>query len=761
MLETKRLNIHGMTCSLCSVIIETALKPVTGLSRVSVSFATERAVVEFDGEAHPWDALWTEVRHRLGRVGFTAEDAATAAPDPEKNELRRQKRTVLISILLSFPMFLGMILGAAGFCHDSIDPNATTLVSQIIDQLRYRALILHDWRLQIVLTTPVQFWIGWRFYRGAWNALASRRITMDVLIALGTTVTYFYSLYLCLFEPTTLGWGLKNVYFETSATIITLVLLGKYLEALARGRTSRAIQALLTLGSKTARVVRDGQEADLPVDQVRIGDRVVVRPGEKVPVDGLVIEGESAVDESLLTGEGLPVDRSPGDRVLGGTMNGQGSLVFMVDRTGSQTLLARIVALVEGAQQEKARVEKLVDRISVWFVPGILAASLVTFVVWFFVIFQGDFFLLDRSIINALAVLVVSCPCALGLATPAAVMAGLGAASRKGILVRSGEALENLRRVDTIVLDKTGTLTTGKPGGREFRVVDPRWSGDSGPNPALRLAAAVEQRSHHPLAAAMVAYWNDQTQNPLPVPERLRETWGKGLSARVEGHEVLVGSEAFLVQSGVALENAEILGELKAQGLSTVLVAIDGSWAAVLGLSDTLKPGAAGMVAGLVQRGKRVVLLTGDNEPAARAVAREVGIEEVVAGVFPEGKARYVKQLQAAGRVVAMVGDGVNDAPALASADVGIAVGGGSDAAIESGDIVLLRGGVDNLPWALDAARTTGRRIRQNLLWALGYNLVAIPVAAAGLLNPVVAAAAMALSSVSVLLNSLRQVGRP
>ncbi|MFY9423134.1 MAG: heavy metal translocating P-type ATPase [Bacillota bacterium] len=716
------LRITGMHCAACARRVETSLAALQGVREAAVNLATERATV-----AHESDKINTEqLIEAVVNLGYGASEVVdtTEARDKEKiareTEIRHQTVRFVLAALLSLPLLLGM------FVH-------------MLDLEAGRFLL--DPYLQFVLATPVQLVAGWQFYRGSYNALKSRSANMDVLIALGTTAAYVYSTIITFF-------GEGDVYFETSALVITLILLGKLLEAIAKGRTSEAIRKLIGLQPRTARVVRDGVEIDVPIEQVVVGDIVVTRPGERIPVDGVIIEGSSAVNESMLTGESVPVDKTIGDEVVGGTINEHGSFRFRATKVGKDTVLSQIVRLVEEAQGSKAPIQRLADVVSGYFVPAVVAVAVLTFAVSY-----GLGVGFTQALTRFTAVLVIACPCSLGLATPTAIMVGTGKGAEKGILIRSGEHLEKIHKVDTIVLDKTGTITKGEP--EVTNVVELRFSRPD----LLRLAAAAERDSEHPLAAAVVRYV-DKEGIDIPSPSGFKAIPGEGVEATVEGKRVLVGNARLMSESSIDTSAAnELLGKLEHEGKTVMIVAVDHEVAGLIAVADTVKGTSRPAIQALKHMGITVYMLTGDNERTARAIASQVDIDEVLAEVLPEHKAEQIQKLQREGKSVAMVGDGINDAPALAVADVGIAIGTGTDIAMEAADITLMSGDLHGIAAAIRLSRQTMRIIKQNLFWAFAYNSIGIPIAALGYLSPIIAGAAMALSSVSVVTNSLRLRG--
>ncbi len=725
-MTTCDLSLKGMHCASCSQLIELALRKTKGVQRASVNVATERAHVEFDEKTVDVPTLEAAVK----KVGYGARELKADGADAERAErnaaMTDTKRKFLVALALSIPV---AILSMGMYVWEGIE------------EIPYRS-----W-LQLVLTTPVMFWCGWQFFTGFWGALRARTANMDSLIAIGTGAAFLYSVFV------TFGVIEGELYFEIAAILIMFVLLGKWLEARAKGKASDAIRSLMQLQAKTAFVVRNGQDVEVPIEQVVTGDVVRVKPGQKVPVDGKVIDGHSSVDESMVTGESLPVEKHAGDAVIGSTINGSGSFTFTATKVGSETLLAGIIKLVEQAQASKAPIQRFADRVSAYFVPAVIAIALITFISWYFL--AGEPFV--ESLLAFVAVLVIACPCALGLATPTAIITGTGLGAQQGILIKGGEALEAARKIDVVVFDKTGTLTHGKP-----VVTDAvSYIQDLPQDALLQIGAAVEQRSEHPLAAAIVNGAKEKKLT-LPEPQDFQSVTGKGVSASVGGKKLLLGNRALMADAKVSLgdHDSEVEG-LEHQGKTAMLVAIDGAFAGIIAVADTVKQSSKQAVEALAKIGIHSVMITGDNERTAKAIAQQVGIQEVRAQVLPQDKSVAVKDLQAQGKRVAFVGDGINDAPALAQAELGIAIGSGTDVALETGQIVLVRDDLMDVVRAITLARRTFRKIVQNLFWALFYNVAGIPIAAgvfAGIgltLRPELAGLAMALSSVSVVSNSL------
>lgn len=726
--EVVQFNLEGMTCAACANKIEKGLSKLSGVTSATVNFALETARVEYSAG----EITIENMQEKVKRLGYKAQikQENQNTGDHRGREIRQQKLKLLISAMLSLPLLWTMV-GHFTFTSWIYKPD----------------ILMNPW-VQFLLATPVQFYIGKQFYIGAYKSLRNRSANMDVLIVLGTSAAYFYSLYL------TIDWYITAetmhhspaLYYETSAVLITLVIMGKLFEALAKGRTSEAIKSLMGLQAKTALVIRDGQEITIQVEDVIVGDVVLVRPGDKVPVDGQVLEGNSSVDESMLTGESIPVEKKAGDSVIGATINKNGVLRIEATKVGKETALAQIIKVVEEAQGSKAQIQRVADVISGIFVPIVVGIALVMFVIWYFFITSNDF---ARALEISIAILVIACPCALGLATPTSIMAGSGRAAELGILFKGGEHLEQTHKINTIVLDKTGTVTKGKPELTDVIVQDDE-------EEFLRLVGAAEKNSEHPLAEAIVAGIAAR-QIELPVTESFEAIPGYGIKAVVGGRELLIGTRRLLENYNVDAKAAyDAMSRLEEAGKTAMLVAINNRYAGMVAVADTIKETSQMAVSRLKQMGIEVIMITGDNKRTANAIAAQVGIDHVLAEVLPEGKAEEVKKLQAKGKKVAMVGDGINDAPALATADIGMAIGTGTDVAMEAADVTLMRGDLSSIPDAIFMSRKTMANIKQNLFWALGYNTLGIPIAAIGLLAPWVAGAAMALSSVSVVLNALR-----
>ncbi|MBG9565373.1 heavy metal translocating P-type ATPase [Brevibacillus agri] len=720
--ERVDLDVTGMTCAACAARIEKGLKKLPGVIDANVNLTMERATVHYNpGEISPGQMI--EKIKNLG-YGASQREETGIKEDERGKEIKIQKTRFFVSAALSLPLLYTMVahLGLPGFYMPHF--------------------LMNPW-VQFTLATPVQFIIGWPFYRGAYKALKNGSANMDVLVALGTSAAYFYSFFASLAGRT------DKLYYETSAVLITLIILGKLFEALAKGRTSEAIKKLMGLQAKTATVIRDGKEMVIPLEEVVVGDSILVKPGEKIPVDGVVKSGTSAVDESMLTGESVPVDKKAGDPVIGATINKNGVLTIEATKIGKDTALAQIIKVVEEAQGSKAPIQRMADKISSIFVPIVVGISVITFIVWYFFLEPGNF---TAALEPAIAVLVIACPCALGLATPTSVMVGTGKGAELGILFKGGEHLEAAHKLNTIILDKTGTITKGEPS-----LTDVIALGNNSELDLLTLVASAEKNSEHPLAQAIVkgAEARGVTLSPVTNFEAIP---GFGLQAQVNDQRLLIGTRKLMKRYDIDTSSVENqMQHLEDQGKTAMLVAINGALSGVVAVADTLKESSKEAIAQLKNLGLEVVMITGDNQRTARSIAQQVGITQVRAEVLPEDKAKEVEAFKQQGKKVAMVGDGINDAPALATADVGMAIGTGTDIAMEAADITLMRGELTSIPQAITLSHKTMQNIKQNLFWALFYNSVGIPIAAAGLLAPWVAGAAMAFSSVSVVLNALRQ----
>jgi P-type Cu+ transporter len=713
------LKLVGMTCAACAARIEKKLSGLPGVYNAAVNFAMESAAIEYDSSVVSLKDFEKAVND-LGYQGFVAgEDSADKEKEAREQELQYQRRRLILASILSFPLLVTMIFEWIGI------------------ELPLSMNVMH-WGA-FILATPVQFYVGLQFYKGAFKALKNGSANMDVLVALGTSSAYFYSIALLVQQE-------MHSYFEVSAILITLVILGKTLEARAKGQTSEAIKKLMGLQAKTARIIRNGQELDIPIEEVVVGDLVLVRPGEKIPVDGVVREGSSAVDEAMLTGESIPVDKKPGDMLIGATINKNGALKFEATKVGKDTALAQIIRLVEEAQGSKAPIQRIADQVSAYFVPAVVALAVITGVGWYIV--SNDF---ARALVGFVSVLVIACPCALGLATPTAIMVGTGKGAENGILIKGGEHLEKTHKLTAIVLDKTGTITKGEP-----EVTDIVTVNGFSEQEVLAYSAAAEKNSEHPLAQAIVNKAELENVN-LTMVSDFSAIPGHGIKAMVGGQQILLGNAKLMEEHNLDLADLRKgIHKMEAAGKTVMTLAVDSKIAGVIAVADTVKENSAEAIEDLQKLGIKVYMITGDNRRTAETIASEVGITNVLAEVLPEHKAEEVEKLRSAGYVVGMVGDGINDAPALATADVGMAIGTGTDVAMEAADITLIRGDLRSIVSCIKLSKSTMGIIKQNLFWALIYNLLGIPLAAFGILSPVIAGAAMALSSVSVVSNSLR-----
>ncbi|MFA1710174.1 heavy metal translocating P-type ATPase [Peribacillus frigoritolerans] len=725
--EKKEFTITGMTCAACANRIEKGLNKLNGVSMANVNLALENATVEYD----PSVVSPVDIIQKVEKLGYGAviKEENMDSVDFRQKEIQKQKNTFIFSVILSFPLLWAMV---SHFSFTSF--------------IYMPDFLMNPW-VQMAFATPVQFLIGKQFYVGAYKALKNKSANMDVLVAMGTSAAYFYSVYQAIISMGS-HHNTAQLYFETSSILITLILLGKLFEAKAKGRSSEAIKKLMGLQAKTALVVRNGEEREIPLEDVIVGDTILVKPGEKIPVDGEVIEGNSAVDESMLTGESIPVDKTNGDTVIGSTLNKNGFLKMKATKIGRDTALSQIIKVVEDAQGSKAPIQRLADQISGVFVPIVVGIALLTFLVWMIWVNPGEFTPAFEAMI---AVLVIACPCALGLATPTSIMAGSGRAAEFGILFKGGEHLETTHHIDTVILDKTGTVTNGTP-----VLTDVLIENGMEEERFLSLIGAAEKQSEHPLAQSIVQGIQARKIS-LAIVEEFEAIPGYGVRAVVDQKVLFVGTRKLMKQNNVDITKAlTAMEELEEQGKTAMLASIEGEYAGLIAVADTIKDTSLTAIKRLKAMDIQVIMITGDNQRTANAIGHQVGIDHVIAEVLPEGKAEEVKKLQAAGKRVAMVGDGINDAPALALADIGMAIGTGTDIAMEAADITLIRGDLNSIADAILMSRKTMRNIKQNLFWAFAYNVIGIPIAAIGLLAPWLAGAAMAFSSVSVVLNALR-----
>ncbi len=732
------LPVQGMTCASCVTRVEKSLLSVPGILDATVNLVTETTSIKFI----PMQTSLQQFQQAVDNAGYTlVVDVASEELEDRERSLREEtykilRREFFIALLLTIPIIFISMFGM----NDWVPGVSKFVISLLPHHIMNTVLF--------ILTVPVLFWSGRRFFVGFFKTLKHFTADMNTLVAVGTSAAFVYST-IATFWPYLLGQAGQNadVYFDTTAVIITLILLGKLLEARAKGRTSEAIRTLIGLRPRTARVLRGENVFDIPVENVNIDDIVLVRPGEKIPVDGEIIDGYSSVDESMLTGESLPVEKSVGSTVIGATINKVGSFKFKAKKVGKDTMLAHIVKLVEEAQASKAPIQRFADRIAAVFVPTVIGIAILAFAGWFFF---GPPPSITFALVNFVAVLIIACPCALGLATPTAIMVGTGNGAEHGVLIKGGETLEIAHKVTTVVLDKTGTVTKGTPEVTECIVFENFTSED-----LLRLAASVEQRSEHPLGEAIVQYARNN-RIVLLEPESFLSTTGLGVTAVVAGKGIAIGNPAFMNTWSVKIDHHNILDRLSSEGKTALCIAVDGHLAGIIAVADTIKPTSQDAIRVLKELGLEIIMLTGDNKRTANTIAAQVGVDSVIAEILPDAKAEQIKILQSQGKIVAMVGDGINDAPALAQADIGIAIGTGTDVAMETADVTLLKGDLHGVVAAIKLSRQTMSIIKQNLFWAFVYNIIGLPLAALGMLNPMIAATAMAFSSVSVVSNSLR-----
>lgn len=742
--EKINLKLRGMSCASCASSIESAISNVSGVESCSVNFGAEQAAIQYN----PRRTSIQDIQDAVEEAGYSSyslqeQEMITGEDDGEKAIQIAESQDLLRKVVVGGIISLILVVGSL--------PMMTGL------QIPFIPVWLHNPWLQLILTIPVQFWCGYGFYIHAWKAFKCHTATMDTLIALGTSAAFFYSLFATIFPDFFLNQGLMpEIYYEIAAVVVTMILLGEWFENRAKGQTSEAIRQLMGLQARDARVIRNGREMDIPISEVQIDDIILVRPGEKIPVDGKIVSGSSTIDEAMVTGESLPVKKLPGDEVIGATINKTGSFKFRATRVGADTVLAQIVKLVRDAQGSKAPIQRLADKVTGWFVPAVIAIAIATFVLWF--VIMGN---VSLATITTVSVLIIACPCALGLATPTSVMVGTGQGAENGILIKGAESLELAHKLQTIVLDKTGTITQGKPTVTDYQAVRGIKNGTE--LKLLRLVAAVERNSEHPLAEAVVRYTESQN---IEIAEAydFEAVAGSGVQGIVSDRLIQIGTQRWMNELGIKTDTLQQQKDTwETEAKTVVLIAVDGQLEGILGIADAVKPNSNAAVRALRKLGLEVVMLTGDNQKTAEAIARQVGIVRVEAEVRPDQKAAKVRELQQEGKIVAMVGDGINDAPALAQADVGIAIGTGTDVAIAASDITLISGDLQGIVTAIQLSKATINNIRQNLFFAFIYNVLGIPIAAgilfpffSWLLNPIIGGIAMAFSSVSVITNALR-----
>lgn len=753
MKETSILIVDGMTCGLCPIIIENTLKNMEGIIEVHANYASEKCTVTYDNEKVSFE----DIKKRLegaGYYGYSQEEYRSLNKVSEADKL---KKKLIYAVILASPMILLMLCNGGTGCCISFPSLNDSKFSKFIELMGYRVAFLKDWRIQILLATPIQFIIGSFFYKKAFASLKAKMLNMDVLVVLGTTVTYFYSAYISFFGETNVS-GYKDVYFESSIFVIVFVLLGKYLEEKTKCQTTDAIKSLIDIQPSTANIVVGGKEKEINIDEVNVGDIVLVRPGEKIPCDGEVVYGVTDVDESMFTGESIPVKRTVGDLVIGSSINLNGTVKVKVNKVGEDTKIREIIRLVEEAQNSRIKIQSIVDKVSSIFVPAIILISIITFIVWYFIIFNGVRYFLPKSLLYSVSVLVVACPCALGLATPAAIVAGIGRCAKDGILIKNSESLDMACSLDTIIFDKTGTITTGKIDVEKFIFFNEESEEDK--KDILKLIGIAEKNSEHYIGKAIYNKISKEIDLFKYEIDQFDYSVGKGIKASYKSNEVIIGNRLFLKENNVKnMDSVKIrmIGRfIEESRKSYVIAAVNKEIKAIIILNDEIRESAKEAIKLLKERNIEVVMLTGDNKRCAEKIAHEVGINNVISNVLPSEKNDYIKSLKKQGKKVGMVGDGINDAAALPESHVGFSMGNGSEIAIESGDIVLLNNNLKCIVEAIDMSKRINKKIKQNLFFAFIYNIAAVPIAACGNLTPAIACIAMSISSLSVLMNSLR-----